>query len=61
MVKTPGAPIGFSVLENKFQDMFQIGVIDPVKVTRAALANAASSAGVLLTTNCAVIKKSRDN
>ena len=59
-LKMPDTSVGFSVLENKFQDMFEIGVIDPVKVTRAALANAASAAGVLLTTNCAVIRKIQD-
>ena len=58
--QNPDSSIGYSVLENKFQDMFKIGVIDPVKVTRSALANAASSAGVLLTTNCAVIRKTND-
>lgn len=57
LLQTPDAPIGYNVLENKFQDMIEVGVIDPVKVTRSALINAASSAGVLLTTNCAVVKK----
>ena len=36
-------------------DMFQIGVVDPVKVTRSALENAASIAGLLLTTEALIV------
>jgi len=41
---------GYNAASGEYQDMFQAGVIDPVKVTRSALQNAASIAGMLLTT-----------
>ncbi len=41
---------GYNAASGVYQDMFQAGVIDPVKVTRSALQNAASIAGMLLTT-----------
>jgi len=41
---------GYNALTGEYQDMFQAGVIDPVKVTRSALQSAASIAGMLLTT-----------
>lgn len=41
---------GYNALDGKFEDMFQAGIIDPVKVTRSALENAASIAAMLLTT-----------
>lgn len=48
---------GYDFAAGKIVDMFESGVIDPVKVTRVALENAASVAGTLLTTNFAVIQK----
>ncbi len=42
--------IGYNVLTEKFEDLIAAGVIDPAKVTRCALQNAASIAGLLLTT-----------
>jgi chaperonin GroEL len=41
---------GYNVLTEKFEDLIAAGVIDPAKVTRCALQNAASIAGLLLTT-----------
>ncbi|HNW35320.1 MAG TPA: TCP-1/cpn60 chaperonin family protein, partial [Candidatus Ozemobacteraceae bacterium] len=41
---------GFDVVKNDYADMFKNGVIDPAKVTRSALQNAASIASILLTT-----------
>ena len=41
----------------KFEDLVESGVIDPAKTVKCALQNAASAAGTLLTTNCAVLKK----
>ena len=41
---------GFNALNGAYEDMFQAGIIDPVKVTRSGLQNAASIAGMLLTT-----------
>ena len=37
---------------DKYEDLFEAGVVDPAKVTRVALENAASIAGMLLTTEC---------
>ena len=49
--------IGYNFLTDEVEDLLEAGVIDPVKVTRTALQNAASVSGTLLTTNCAVIEK----
>ncbi|MCR4391995.1 MAG: chaperonin GroEL [Candidatus Acetothermia bacterium] len=46
--------IGFDVVAEEFRDMFEAGIIDPTKVTRSALQNAASIAGMLLTTEALV-------
>lgn len=53
-VKEEKAGIGFDVLSEKYRDMFDAGIIDPMKVTRAALQNAVSIAGMLLTTDALV-------
>lgn len=45
---------GYDALNNKFVDMIRSGIIDPVKVTRTALENASSAAGILLTTEVAI-------
>ncbi|HUZ68110.1 MAG TPA: chaperonin GroEL [Candidatus Saccharimonadales bacterium] len=45
---------GYDALHDKFVDMLQAGIIDPAKVTRSALENATSIAGMVLTTNCLV-------
>jgi chaperonin GroEL len=42
--------IGYNVLGDRYEDMVAAGIIDPVKVTRAALQNAASIAAMILTT-----------
>jgi chaperonin GroEL len=49
--------VGFNVRTEKFEDLIESGVIDPAKTVRCALQNAASAAGTLLTTNCAVLRK----
>lgn len=46
--------IGFDAYNEKYVDMLEAGIIDPVKVTRTALQNAASVAGVLLTTDVTI-------
>lgn len=46
--------IGFNVATNVYEDMVEAGVIDPTKVSRSALQNAASISGLLLTTECLV-------
>ena len=45
---------GFNALTNQYGDMVELGVLDPCKVTRTALQNAASIAGLALTTECMV-------
>ena len=46
--------IGYNVLSDKFEDMFEIGIADPAKVTRSALQNAASIAAMILTTEALI-------
>jgi len=48
---------GYNAATDKFEDLVASGVIDPTKVTRTALQNAASIAGLLLTTECVVVEK----
>jgi chaperonin GroEL len=45
---------GYDALRDEFGNMVEKGIIDPFKVTRAALENAVSIAGMVLTTNCLV-------
>jgi chaperonin GroEL len=45
---------GYNVVTGQFEDLMKSGVVDPTKVTRAALQNAASIAGLLLTTECMI-------
>ena len=46
--------MGYNVATGKFEDLIKAGVVDPTKVTRSALQNAASIAGLLLTTECMI-------
>ena len=46
--------VGYNVATDKFEDLVKAGVVDPTKVTRFALQNAASIAGLLLTTECMI-------
>ncbi len=46
--------IGYDVMTNEFVDMIKVGIIDPAKVTRGALENAASIAGMILTTEALI-------
>ena len=46
--------IGYDVVKGQYVDMFEAGIIDPAKVSRTALQNAASVAGLLLTTELMV-------
>jgi chaperonin GroEL len=45
---------GFNAANDTYGDMFELGIIDPTKVTKTALLNAASIAGLLLTTDCSI-------
>ena len=53
-VKGKTGGYGYNAAKNKYQDLFEAGIIDPAKVTRSALENAASAASMLLTTECVV-------
>ncbi|GAI06569.1 unnamed protein product, partial [marine sediment metagenome] len=46
--------IGFDVTAGEFTDMIKRGIVDPAKVTRSALQNAASIGGMILTTECLI-------
>jgi len=61
-VKEEPAGTGFDVVAQEYHDMFEAGIIDPTKVTRSALQNAVSIAGMLLTTGALVaeIKEKED-
>jgi chaperonin GroEL len=52
-----GGNSGYNFVTGEVCDFFDAGVVDPVRVTKAALQNAASVAGTLITTNCAIIQK----
>ena len=56
-VKEKDFNIGFNASTNEFVDMLEAGIVDPAKVTRSALQNAASIAGMVLTTECIVVDK----
>lgn len=53
-VREGKADYGYNARENKYENLFAAGIIDPTKVTRLALENAASIAGMLLTTECVI-------
>jgi chaperonin GroEL len=51
---------GYNAATDNYEDLVKAGVIDPTKVTRAALQNAASIAGLLLTTECVLVEKKEE-
>ena len=53
-VKNSDKEEGYDAYENKFVNMFEAGIVEPTKVTRSALQNAVSVAGMILTTEAAV-------
>ena len=53
-VKAPKGNEGFNVATGEYVDMIACGILDPAKVTRSALQNASSIAGLLLTTECLI-------
>ena len=55
-VKKESGAYGYDALTNTYGDMFKAGIVDPAKVTRSALENAASVASMLLTTEAAVVE-----
>jgi chaperonin GroEL len=60
VVKSKGAT-GYNARTDKYEDLKAAGVIDPMKVTRIALENASSIAGMILTTECVVNDKKEEN
>ncbi|MEI6380133.1 MAG: chaperonin GroEL [Cyanobacteriota bacterium ELA615] len=56
-VKEKAFDVGYDAANNQYVNLFEIGVVDPAKVTRSALQNAASIAGMVLTTECIVVDK----
>jgi chaperonin GroEL len=59
-VKEKKGAFGFNARSDTYEDMILAGVIDPTKVTRFALQNAASVAGLMLTTQCMIADKPED-
>lgn len=59
-VKAEKDAFGYDALKNEFTDMIKAGIVDPAKVTRSALENAASVASMLLTTEAAVVEIQED-
>jgi chaperonin GroEL len=53
-VKSNKGPFGFNAANEEFEDLMKAGIMDPTKVVRSALQNAASVAGLLLTTECII-------
>ena len=51
---------GYDAKSEQYVDLFNAGIIDPKKVTRVALENAASVAGMILTTECALVDIKED-
>jgi len=56
-VKEKDFNVGYDAAKNEYVNMFEAGIVDPAKVTRSALQNAASIAGMVLTTECIVVDK----
>ncbi|KGF47695.1 molecular chaperone GroEL [Veillonella montpellierensis DNF00314] len=60
-VKNTDKGVGFNALTEEFEDMVKAGIVDPAKVTRSALQNAASIASLVLTTETIVADKVEEN
>jgi chaperonin GroEL len=54
-VREKGRGVGFNAATEKYEDMISAGIVDPAKVARTALQNAASIAAMILTTECLVV------
>ena len=59
-VKEGKADYGYNARDDKYEDLYKAGVIDPTKVARVALENAASVAGMFLTTECVLVDKKEE-
>ena len=60
-VKEGTGDFGYNARTDKYENLMAAGVIDPAKVTRVALENAASIAGMFLTTECVIAEKKEEN
>ena len=60
-VKDGNADFGYNARTGNYENLLAAGVIDPAKVTRVALENAASIAGMFLTTSCVIADKKEEN
>ena len=60
-IKEGKADFGYNVSKGVYEKLFEAGVIDPTKVTRIALENAASIAGMFLTTECVITDAEEEN
>ena len=60
-VRDGKADFGYNARTDKYENLYETGVIDPAKVTRVALENAASIAGMFLTTECVITDIKEDN
>lgn len=60
-VREGKADFGYNARLDKYENLLSIGVVDPAKVTRVALENAASIAGMFLTTECVIVEKKDDS
>lgn len=60
-VKEGKGDFGYNARADKYENLFAAGVVDPAKVTRVALENAASIAGMFLTTECVITDKKEEN
>ena len=60
-VKEKDSSMGYNAATNEFVNMLEAGIVDPAKVTRSALQNAASIAAMVLTTECIVVDKPEDD
>lgn len=59
-VREGKADYGYNARADVYENLFAAGVVDPAKVTRVALENAASIAGMFLTTECVIVEKKED-
>ena len=59
-VKNASGNIGYNAKTDVYEDLVNAGVIDPAKVTKTALRNAASIASMILTTDCVIVEKPED-
>jgi chaperonin GroEL len=60
-VKEGEADFGYNARESKYEKLYEAGVIDPTKVARIAIENAASIAGMFLTTECVLVDEEEDD